>query len=62
MSVRYLSLGRIQPFSELMQLIEDVSPTQIHSLARDLFRPEQVSISLVGNVKGLNPNELVLAF
>ena len=58
----YLSLGRIQPFSELMELIEDVRPAQIHSLARDLFRPEQMSISLVGNVKGLNPNELVLAF
>ena len=56
----FLALGRIQPFSELMQLIEDVSPAQIHSLARDLFRPEQMSISLVGNVKGLNPDELVL--
>jgi predicted Zn-dependent peptidase len=58
----YLSLGRIQPLSELMQLIEDVSPGQIHNLASDLFKPEQVSISLVGNVNGLNQDELVLSF
>ena len=50
----YLAYGRVLPFTEWEKRIKDVTPDQIHSLARDLFKRGRMSMSLVGNVKGLN--------
>ncbi|HZC22060.1 MAG TPA: insulinase family protein, partial [Candidatus Binatia bacterium] len=57
----YLAYGRVLPFNEWEKRIKDVTPDQIHSLARDLLKRGRLSMSLVGNVNGLNLKKLALA-
>ena len=47
----FLTQGRIYDFCEIKKRIEAITPQQIQSLAKDIFKFENMRISFVGNIK-----------
>jgi predicted Zn-dependent peptidase len=42
--------GRFFPVDEIVALIERVTPDEIQALAQQLFRPESIALTLLGNL------------
>lgn len=47
----FLTQGKIYDFCEIKKRIEAITPQQIQSLAKDIFKFENMRISFVGNIK-----------
>jgi len=56
-----LYFGRFYSTEEVTRSIESVSREEIQQLARDLFRPEKISIAVLGNLDGFRPSREALA-
>ena len=44
---------RFFSLDEIIQKIEEVTPEQLLSLSRDLFEPQQIAVTVLGNLNGL---------
>ena len=42
--------GRFFPVDEIVTLIEEVNPTQVQTIAQQLFQPEAIALTLLGNL------------
>jgi len=47
----FLTLGKIYNFGQVKEKVEAVNPKEIKSLAKDIFKFENMRISYVGNIK-----------
>jgi predicted Zn-dependent peptidase len=56
-----LYFGRFYSTDEVTRSIESVTREEIQQLARDLFRPEKISIAVLGNLDGFRPSRDALA-
>jgi len=54
-----LLMNRILSPDELIQRIDAVSLERVYALAGKIFKPEQMSLSVAGNLKGIDVKELV---
>jgi len=51
MGAQELLLGRIMTVDEVVEIIEAVTPDDLHRIARSLYVPERLSLALVGPLK-----------
>jgi len=56
-----LYFGRFYSTDEVTRSIEAVTREEIQQLARELFRPEKISLALLGNLGGYRPSRDALA-
>jgi len=47
----FLTLGKIHNFAQIKEKVEAITPKEIKSLAKDIFKFENMRISFVGNIK-----------
>ena len=52
--------GRFLPYEEIEAGLEDVEVADVQALAQELFRPESMSLVLLGQVDGLGIDQTFL--
>jgi predicted Zn-dependent peptidase len=53
--------GRFFPVEEIVSEVEAITPDDVQALARELFRPEAIALTMLGNLGTLTVDRAALA-